>query len=169
MSLPNVTTQLVGRDEDIAAVRAFVDQAAAHGGALVITGDAGVGKSALIEAAGSYGISAGLRGTGMSSELEAGAGPSTGSDKVSFLRTGSIRELSGVAGCGGGGNSGLAGCSEWAAGRGSAGGVCMSGVHAGTKAMHRPTPIIEPHGDRIIRDLIPLQRQACQGWRSGER
>ncbi|MGI5229450.1 AAA family ATPase [Actinoallomurus sp. CA-142502] len=52
---------LVGRDEDFAAVCAFVDQAAAHGDALMIIGDAGVGKSALMEAAGSYAVSAGLR------------------------------------------------------------------------------------------------------------
>jgi predicted ATPase len=61
MSRPDATTQLVGRDEDIAAVRAFVDQVAAHGGALVISGDAGIGKSALFEAAGSCVVSAGLR------------------------------------------------------------------------------------------------------------
>jgi DNA-binding CsgD family transcriptional regulator len=58
---PDEAIRLVGREEDVAAVRAFVDQAAVHGGALVISGEAGVGKSALIEAAGSYAVSAGLR------------------------------------------------------------------------------------------------------------
>lgn len=52
---------LVGRDLDIAAIRAFTDQAAARGGALVVSGDAGVGKTALIEAAVSYAAEAGMR------------------------------------------------------------------------------------------------------------
>lgn len=52
---------LVGRDRDIGAIRMFVDQAAAHGGALVVSGDAGVGKTALLEAAMSYAVTAGLR------------------------------------------------------------------------------------------------------------
>ncbi|MDN3359684.1 LuxR family transcriptional regulator [Actinomadura sp. DC4] len=58
---PGETVRLVGRDEDVAAVRAFVDQAAAQGGAMVICGDAGVGKSALVDAAGAYAVSAGLQ------------------------------------------------------------------------------------------------------------
>jgi DNA-binding CsgD family transcriptional regulator len=53
--------ELVGRDRDIAFIRAFVDEAAAHGAALVVSGDAGVGKTVLIEAAASYAVSAGLR------------------------------------------------------------------------------------------------------------
>lgn len=56
-----MSARLVGRDRDIAAVRAFVDGAAAHGGSLVVSGDAGVGKTALIEAAASYAVTAGLR------------------------------------------------------------------------------------------------------------
>jgi DNA-binding CsgD family transcriptional regulator len=55
------SARLVGRDRDIAAIRAFVDQAAEHGGALVVSGDAGVGKTALIEAAVSDAVKAGLR------------------------------------------------------------------------------------------------------------
>jgi MoxR-like ATPase len=42
---------LVGRERDLTAIHAFVDQAAAHGRALVVSGDAGVGKTALVEAA----------------------------------------------------------------------------------------------------------------------
>ena len=61
MSQLSSSARLVGRDRDIAAIRAFVDQAAEHGGALVVSGDAGVGKTALIEAAVSYAVSAGLR------------------------------------------------------------------------------------------------------------
>lgn len=61
MSQLSSSVHLMGRDRDIAAIRAFVDQAAAHGGALVVSGDAGVGKTALIEAAMSYAVTAGLR------------------------------------------------------------------------------------------------------------
>lgn len=53
--------QLVGREQDIAVLRAFADQAAAYGGALVVSGEAGVGKTALIEAAMSYTLAAGRR------------------------------------------------------------------------------------------------------------
>jgi predicted ATP-dependent serine protease len=55
------SSHLAGRDRDIAAIRVFVDQAADHGGALVVSGDAGVGKTVLIEAAMSYAVTAGLR------------------------------------------------------------------------------------------------------------
>ena len=53
--------QLVGRDQDISVVCAFVDEAARHGGSLVVSGEAGVGKTALIEAAAAYAASSGLR------------------------------------------------------------------------------------------------------------
>jgi DNA-binding CsgD family transcriptional regulator len=52
---------LVGREKDIAALFAFVDEAAAHGASLVVSGEPGVGKTALIEAAVSYAVSSGLR------------------------------------------------------------------------------------------------------------
>jgi hypothetical protein len=55
------SVQLVGRDQDLAAIRAFIDQAAAEGGALVMSGEAGVGKTAMIEAAITYARTAGLR------------------------------------------------------------------------------------------------------------
>jgi len=55
------SVDLVGRDQDIAALRAFADQAAARGGALVVSGEAGLGKTALIEAVTSYAVSSGLR------------------------------------------------------------------------------------------------------------
>lgn len=61
MSQLGSSVHLVGRDRDIAAIRAFVDQAAAHGGALVVSGDAGVGKTSLIEAAMSYAVTVGVR------------------------------------------------------------------------------------------------------------
>ena len=37
---------LVGRDQDIAVACAFVDDAARHGGSLLVSGEAGVGKTA---------------------------------------------------------------------------------------------------------------------------
>jgi DNA-binding CsgD family transcriptional regulator len=52
---------LLGRDQDIAVVRAFVDDAARHGGSLVLSGEAGVGKTTLIEAAVAYAAARGLR------------------------------------------------------------------------------------------------------------
>jgi hypothetical protein len=51
---------LAGRDADLAVIRAFVDEIPTRGGALLIAGDAGVGKSALVEDVGSYAVSAGL-------------------------------------------------------------------------------------------------------------
>jgi DNA-binding CsgD family transcriptional regulator len=55
-------TQLVGRDQEIAAARAFVDDAAQNGGSLLVSGEAGVGKTALIEAVAAYAAVSGLRG-----------------------------------------------------------------------------------------------------------
>lgn len=52
---------LVGRDRDIAVVRAFVDDAARHGGSLLVCGEAGVGKTALIETAAGHAAAGGLR------------------------------------------------------------------------------------------------------------
>jgi MoxR-like ATPase len=42
----SLSVPLVGRDLDIAVISAFVDQAAVHGGALVVSGEPGVGKTA---------------------------------------------------------------------------------------------------------------------------
>ena len=60
MSQLSSSVPLVGRDGDIAVIRSFVDQAATRGGALVVSGEAGVGKTALLEAATSDAVAAGL-------------------------------------------------------------------------------------------------------------
>ena len=43
---------LVGRDQELDRLFGMVDQIATRGGALVVRGEAGIGKSALLEAAG---------------------------------------------------------------------------------------------------------------------
>jgi DNA replication protein DnaC len=42
---------LLGRDRELAELHAFVDGIEEHGGALVVRGEAGIGKSALLAAA----------------------------------------------------------------------------------------------------------------------
>ena len=51
--------QLIGRDHDLGLVRGFVDEATVSGGALLLSGDAGVGKTVLLDAAAGQ-----ARGTG---------------------------------------------------------------------------------------------------------
>jgi DNA-binding CsgD family transcriptional regulator/tetratricopeptide (TPR) repeat protein len=53
--------ELVGRDVDIASVCGFVDEAAVRGGALLVSGDAGVGKTALLDVAALHAGAAGTR------------------------------------------------------------------------------------------------------------
>jgi len=43
--------QLIGRDQDVKFICGFVDDAAVGGGALLVSGDAGVGKTALLNVA----------------------------------------------------------------------------------------------------------------------
>jgi DNA-binding CsgD family transcriptional regulator len=60
---------LVGRDEDLAELRSVIDQC----GALLISGEAGVGKSALLDEAAAYAVSTGrrlLRATGTQFEAQ---------------------------------------------------------------------------------------------------
>jgi hypothetical protein len=42
---------LFGRDRDVEVLRSFVDQSAVEGGAVLLSGDAGVGKTVLLDAA----------------------------------------------------------------------------------------------------------------------
>lgn len=52
---------LVGRDEDLDFIAAFVDQAAQSGGAVLLSGEAGVGKTVLLDAAAAHAAAAGGR------------------------------------------------------------------------------------------------------------
>lgn len=52
---------LIGRDRDLGIIREFIDGAAAAGGALLLSGDAGVGKTVLLGAADAYAREHGIR------------------------------------------------------------------------------------------------------------
>lgn len=52
---------LIGRDHDLGLVRGFVDEAMVSGGALLLSGDAGVGKTVLLDAAAGQAHGAGAR------------------------------------------------------------------------------------------------------------
>jgi hypothetical protein len=52
---------LIGRDEEMALLRSFVDRATALGDAMVLAGAAGVGKTALLDAAVVYAAHSGVR------------------------------------------------------------------------------------------------------------
>ena len=52
---------LLGRDKELRFLRSFLSEAAAGGGALLISGDAGVGKTALLGVAASAAAGAGAR------------------------------------------------------------------------------------------------------------
>ncbi|MGD9527088.1 AAA family ATPase [Pseudonocardia sp.] len=54
-------SSLVGRDEDVGVVRRFVDDGARGGGALLLSGEAGVGKTALLDAAAGHARATGVR------------------------------------------------------------------------------------------------------------
>ncbi|WP_435885426.1 ATP-binding protein [Streptomyces prunicolor] len=53
--------QLIGRDHDLGLVRGFVDEAMVSGGALLLSGDAGVGKTVLLDTAAGRAHGAGTR------------------------------------------------------------------------------------------------------------
>ena len=51
MAHAHTLTRLIGRDREMATLDAFVGQAAAGGATLLLTGEPGVGKTALLVAA----------------------------------------------------------------------------------------------------------------------
>src|ERR1700727_2687073 len=53
--------ELVGRERDLAVIRAFMDELPAQGEALMVSGEPGVGKSALLDAAEETAAAAGIR------------------------------------------------------------------------------------------------------------
>ena len=53
---------LVGRGPEVELIGSFLDRAAAEGGALLLTGDPGVGKTMLLDAAAATAEAAGLPG-----------------------------------------------------------------------------------------------------------
>ncbi|WP_127503837.1 helix-turn-helix transcriptional regulator [Actinoplanes solisilvae] len=61
MPLISVDPVLPGRAADVAVMHAFADRARTDGGALLVTGAPGCGKSALLDAAARYGSAAGAR------------------------------------------------------------------------------------------------------------
>jgi DNA-binding CsgD family transcriptional regulator len=52
---------LLGRDRELSALTGLIDQIGEHGGAMVVPGEPGVGKSALLRAAAGHGQAAGLQ------------------------------------------------------------------------------------------------------------
>ena len=58
---PRSTPTLVGREQDLEIIRSFADEAPARGQALLLSGDPGVGKSALLDAAENLAATGGVR------------------------------------------------------------------------------------------------------------
>ena len=61
MSRPNTTSELIGRNDEAARIDRLLDSVRERGGALVIRGEAGIGKSALLERARGRASSLGAR------------------------------------------------------------------------------------------------------------
>jgi DNA-binding CsgD family transcriptional regulator len=86
--------RLIGHDKDLQILRSFVDLAAVQGAALLLTGDAGVGKTALIEDVAAYAAGGGtrvLRAAG--AEFEAGIS-FAGLNQILCPLFGGLRDLS---------------------------------------------------------------------------
>ncbi|MGD0068692.1 MAG: AAA family ATPase [Streptosporangiaceae bacterium] len=54
-------SDLVGREAELAIIQRFIFETAAEGGALVMAGEAGIGKTAVIQAAAEIAMNAGIR------------------------------------------------------------------------------------------------------------
>ena len=59
--LVNAPGPLTGRADDLEYLTVFVDQAAVSGGALLLSGEAGVGKTVLLDAAAAHAQAAGTQ------------------------------------------------------------------------------------------------------------
>jgi len=59
--LPGSARFLIGRDKELAFIGSFVERAATGGGALLMSGDAGVGKTLLLEVAAARAAAVGIR------------------------------------------------------------------------------------------------------------
>ncbi|MFD9740389.1 AAA family ATPase [Umezawaea sp. NPDC059074] len=78
---------LVGRDADVRALREFVDRCAVDTGVLVLSGEPGVGKTALLDAAAEHARAQGMRSVAVSgSEFETGIAFAGLHQVVSLLR-----------------------------------------------------------------------------------
>jgi DNA-binding CsgD family transcriptional regulator len=70
--LGEAPTKLIGRDEEVRIVRSFIDKATDEGGAFVLLGDAGLGKTALLDVAAEHAVGRDvlvLRGAGAEFEV----------------------------------------------------------------------------------------------------
>ena len=64
----DVPGQLIGRDQDVKLICTFVDEATVRGGALMVSGDAGVGKTALLDVAALHAAASGRGWFGRSAQ-----------------------------------------------------------------------------------------------------
>src|SRR3954453_8400569 len=72
MAIVGTTAQsLFGREREVAALEAFVAQAAADGGAVLVTGEAGVGKTAVVDVVAAGARQRGVRGRAAGTEFGA--------------------------------------------------------------------------------------------------
>jgi hypothetical protein len=89
---------LIGRDDHLEGITAFVGQAAVSGGALLLSGDAGVGKTVLLDAAAAHAEAAGSRVLRAAGAKFEGAVSFAGLNQVLHPLLGGVRGLS-VAYC----------------------------------------------------------------------
>ncbi len=94
LSRPGVAAMLVGRDRELGLIASFLDQATAEGAALLFSGEPGVGKTVLLDAAADAAAAAGiqvLRAAGEEFESEA---KFSGLSRLLHPVLGGLRQLS---------------------------------------------------------------------------